>query len=129
MDKPKHDISNRVDITALMNAFYSILLKNPSISYIFTDVAKMNMEEHLPVIVDFWEMVLFHKGSYQKNVMMIHQKLNDQTSFQKHHFNTWLTCFNSTIDSLFAGPVAEQAKQRALSIATIMQVKMSIPQK
>ncbi len=129
MDKLKKDIANRADIVALMNAFYGDLLKDVSISYIFTDVAKMNMEQHLPIIVDFWEMVLFQKGGYQKNVMAIHQKLNDLSPFQKHHFETWLSCFNRTIDSLFEGVVAEQAKQRALSIATMMQIKMSIAQK
>ena len=37
----------------------------------------------------------------------------------------WLHYFNSTVDELFEGQVAFLAKQRAKSIATIMQIKMA----
>jgi len=33
--------------------------------------------------------------------------------------------FNQTIDELFEGEKAEQAKQRALSIATVMQINIA----
>ena len=124
----KKDIENRADIELLMEAFYGVLLSDASISYIFTDVAKMNMEKHLPVIVDFWEMVLFQKGGYQKNVMAIHQRLNEQSPFTREHFQTWLGYFNQTVDELFDGDNARNAKQRALSIATMMQIKMNVAQ-
>ena len=123
----KKDIENRADIEHLMKAFYSVLLSDASISYIFTDVAKMNMEAHLPIIVDFWEMVLFQKGGYQKNVMAIHQRLNEQSPFTREHFQIWLRYFNQTVDDLFDGDNARNAKQRALSVATMMQIKMGVP--
>ncbi|GAC1584678.1 MAG: hypothetical protein NVS3B19_01080 [Ginsengibacter sp.] len=124
----KKDIENRADIKKLMQAFYGVLLNDASISYIFTDVAKMNMESHLPIIVDFWEMVLFQKGGYQKNVMAIHQRLNEQSPFTREHFQIWLRYFNQTVDELFDGDNARNAKQRALSVATMMQIKMDIAQ-
>ena len=55
----KVDITNRPDIDRLMNAFYSRALTDETIGYIFTDVAKLDLEHHLPIIGDFWESLLF----------------------------------------------------------------------
>ncbi|CAN5307383.1 group III truncated hemoglobin [soil metagenome] len=124
MNIEKNDILNREDIVLLMDEFYKKLLADEGIAYIFTDVAKINMIHHMPVLADFWEMILFQKGDYQKNVMLIHQQLNSKTSLTKEHFNTWLNYFMKSVDELFTGTNAELAKQRACSIATLMQIKM-----
>ena len=39
-------------------------------------------------------------------------------------FKRWLTLFNQTVDDLFAGEKASGAKDRALSIATIIKLKI-----
>lgn len=119
------DIETREDILLLLTAFYDLLLKDPTISYIFTDVAKINMKEHLPVIVDFWEMVLFDVPVYKKNAIQPHLILNQQSKFEKHHFSTWLSYFDKTVNELFCGKNAFLAIQKAKSIATIMQIKMA----
>ena len=119
----KRDIENRKDIYKLVKEFYVKLLNDDSISYLFTDVAKIHLDEHLPVLVDFWDMVLFHADSYKKNAMQPHMQLHQQSPLKKHHFETWLHHFKSTVDELFEGEKAFLAKERALSIATIMQIK------
>lgn len=119
------DILTRHDLEKLLSAFYSKLLQEPGISYIFTDVAKINLEEHLPHLVDFWEQTLFHTGGYRKNIMQLHIDLNNKISLTDEHFGIWLTHFSNTIDSLFAGQNAENAKTRAPSIATIMKIKLA----
>jgi hemoglobin len=121
----KKDIADRKDIDLLMNVFYEKLLKDDSINYIFTDVVKINIKTHIPVIADFWESILFHKNIYQNNPMKIHVDMNNKTPLLKHHFDTWLFYFNSTVDELFEGSMALQAKERALSIATVMRVKIA----
>lgn len=40
------------------------------------------------------------------------------------HFNIWLEYFNQAVDTLFTGPRSEDAKERAKSIALLMQVKI-----
>jgi hemoglobin len=120
----KNDIADREDLLRLLEVFYKKIFSDPSISYIFTDVAHMNMEEHIPVIADFWETVLFQKNIYQKNAMQVHVALNQQTPLTTDHFTTWLNYFNETVDELFEGNNAFAIKQRALSIATIMQIKI-----
>ena len=119
------DIQNRHDLEVLLSTFYGKLLLDPAISYIFTDVAKINLEEHLPHLVDFWEQALFHIGGYRKNVMQLHLDLNAKETLTEKHFVVWLGHFNSTVESLYAGENAENAKTRALSIATIMKIKLA----
>ena len=121
----KHDIENREDLLQLVTSFYDKLLADPSISYLFTDVAKIDLDHHLPVLVDFWDMILFHSDTYQKNAMRLHMILNSQSPLNAEHFKTWLRYFNATLDELFEGEITEQAKQRAQSIATVMQLKIA----
>lgn len=119
------DIEGRADLFLLMEHFYKKLLADPSISYFFTDIAKINIETHFPVLVDFWEMVLFQADTYNKNAVQVHYDLHTKSPIRKEHFDTWLSYFHATVDELFDGPNAFRAKEKAKSIATIMQIKMS----
>ncbi|MDE3124761.1 MAG: group III truncated hemoglobin [Bacteroidota bacterium] len=117
------DIGNRSDLQLLMETFYAKALKDELIQHYFNDVAKINMEKHLPIIVDFWESVLFETPIYKGNVMAVHQQLHQQSPFVQAHFNQWLLLFQQTTDDLFAGDMAEKIKQRAYSIATVISLK------
>lgn len=119
------DIETRDDLEKLMWEFYRRLLADPSISYIFTDVAKIDLEAHIPHLTDFWELSVFHTGNYKKNVMQIHLDLNAKEKFTEKHFETWLRHFFETTDTLFEGPNAEKIKTRAESVATVMKIKLS----
>ena len=125
MSNIKKDIAIREDIELLMNTFYSRLLSDENINYIFTDVARINMQTHMPILADFWESILLNKNIYYNNTMKIHMDLNEKTPLTKLHFNIWLNHFNTTVDELFDGDVALLAKQRATSIATVMQIKIA----
>lgn len=121
----KKDIETREDIHNLVLSFYNKLLADPSISYLFTDVAKIDLSHHFPVLVNFWDMVLFQSDTYRKNAIQPHIILHRQSPLQKHHFDTWLRYFKATVDELFEGERAFLAKERATSIATVMQIKMA----
>lgn len=120
----KNDISSREDLFLLVKMFYEKLLNDETISYLFTDIAKINLDHHLPVLVDFWDSILFQSDTYRKNAMQPHLILNQKSPLQKHHFETWLMYFNNTVDELFEGEKAFIAKERAQSIATVMQIKL-----
>ena len=121
----KKDITNREDLLLFVTLFYEKLLKDDSINYLFTDVAKINLHHHLEVLVDFWENILFQKDSYRKNAMQPHMILHQKSPLQKQHFETWLKYFNESIDELFYGEKVFLAKEKALSIATVMQIKIA----
>ena len=120
----KKDISSREDLFLLVKNFYEKLLNDKTISYLFTDIAKIDLDHHLPVLVDFWDSVLFQSDTYRKNAMQPHLILNQKSPLEKHHFETWLMYFNNTVDELFEGEKAFLAKERAKSIATVMQIKL-----
>ena len=119
-----NDIEDREDLDILLSKFYSKLLSDETISYIFTDVAKITLESHLPKIIDFWNLSLFGKGDYASNLMKIHLDLNTDENLNENHFKTWLNTFYTTVDENFSGKNAEIIKTKALSIATVMQIKM-----
>jgi hemoglobin len=120
----KKDISNRQDLLLLVTRFYEKLLADTSVSYLFTEVAKIDLPHHLGILVDFWDNILFQKDTYRKNAMQPHIILHQQSPLKKHHFETWLKYFNESVDELFSGEKAFLAKERALSIATLMQIKI-----
>jgi hemoglobin len=120
----KKDIETREDLLQLVTRFYEKLLADDSINYLFTEVAKIDLQHHLPVLVDFWDAILFQSDSYRKNTMQPHLDLHQKSPLSDHHFETWLRYFTETIDDLFEGEKAFLAKERALSIATVMKIKV-----
>jgi hemoglobin len=44
----------------------------------------------------------------------------------KQHFDTWILLFQQTLEELFEGEIAENAKKRASSIARIMKAVKNI---
>lgn len=119
------DIENRQDIEKLFTIFYEKVFVDEVIGYFFTEVAKTNIETHLPHIADFWEMVLFQKEGYSKNVLQVHQHLHEQSQMSAAHFHRWIKIFYETVDAHFEGEYAEKAKQRGLSVATVIQTKLA----
>ena len=118
------DIENRQDIETLMESFYSKALTDELIGYFFTKVAPLQMETHMPLIVDFWETIIFGKAKYKGNVLEVHQHIHHLSAFKEEHFTRWVSLFKQTIDELYSGTQAEMVKQRAESIATVMKIKL-----
>jgi hemoglobin len=119
----KTDIENREDIDRLMREFYATAMGDEVIGYIFTDVAKLDLDHHLPIIGDFWETMLFQTGNYARhgrNPLQVHGELNEKTPLETKHFRRWLEIFTETIDKLFLGERSEFLKSRAQTIAARM---------
>jgi hemoglobin len=119
------DIENRSDIEQIVDHFYVKVKSDPTIGYIFHDIAKVDWQHHLPVMYAFWESIIFNKNSYIGNPMAVHTKLNTQTPLTAAHFKQWLHLFTTTVDELFEGKKAQLAKERAASIAAVIEAKIS----
>ena len=123
----KPNINSRDNIHFIITNFYNKLIKDKETSLFFQDfIEQNNLEQHINIITDFWEDILFNSNKYSNNVLQKHLKINENIQFSKNHFNTWLTYFTETIDHNFTGLNAELMKNRAQSIATVMQVKMKL---
>ena len=120
----RKEIETREDIELLVNRFYEKVIQDGSIGFIFNDVAKVNWEKQLPIIYNFFENLLFYTGSYVGNPMELHRHISRKLPLTNEHFQRWETLFCQTVDELFTGEKAELAKQRALSISTVMKIKI-----
>ena len=119
----KTDIKDRADIEQLVAIFYGKIKEDASISYFFNEVAKVNWEEHLPKMCDFFENILFFSGNYDGNPMVAHEDLHKKSEVRGEHFNHWNALFDATVDELFEGKKAEEIKQRSVNIAAAMMQK------
>jgi hemoglobin len=125
----KSDIENRIGIDRLMRVFYEKALVDDVIGYIFSDVAHLDLESHLPVIGDFWETMLFQKGDYAahgRNPMEVHRQLHLKSAFKPEHFERWLKLFVLCVDGEFSGERAEFIKMRARAIAKRFQENLGL---
>lgn len=111
------DLRDRADVAELVTAFYRAAFDDPLIGPIFTDVAHMDLDHHLPIMCDFWETVLFDVVLYRRNALQLHAALHARHPLKAEHFDRWLTLWVETVDARFAGPVAERAKVQARRIA------------
>ncbi len=121
----KKDIENREDLYLIVSDFYKKLLVDKDLKHFFEKFHHKDvLEHHLQVLVDFWDNIVFYSGTYQRNAMQPHLILNQEKPFEAIHFTTWLKHFHQSIDKNFEGQNAEVAKNRARSIATVMQLKI-----
>tara|TARA_Y100000815_G_C13332734_1_gene496658 strand:- start:1068 stop:1442 length:375 start_codon:yes stop_codon:yes gene_type:complete len=120
------DIATREDLLFLMQQFYDKLLSDDEINFFFTKITDtdQHLSHHFEVLATFWEQSLFMKGGYTNNMFQIHKEVHQKKSFTKAHFDIWLHHFYATIDAHFKGKIAEQMKTNALSMATVMQIKL-----
>jgi hemoglobin len=113
------DILNRNDISKHITSFYEKVRQDEQLAPVFSHV---DWEHHTPIIIDFWSSLLLGDQSYKRNPFEKHISL----PIDSNHFERWLQLFNQTIDELFSGERANEAKQRALSIAGIFQHKLGL---
>lgn len=113
----KNDVLDRADIEEIVARFYNLALTDPIIGFIFTDVAKIQLEQHLPIIVNFWADSLFKEKQYEGNPLQKHLDIHQKMPLRAGHFTRWLYLFNKTVDECHAGVNANQMKHRAEMVA------------
>lgn len=111
------DIATRADCERLVRAFYGRALTDDVIGFLFTDLAKLDLEAHIPEITSFWETILLGAQSYSGGAFRPHAALNAQVRLRSGHFERWLILWRETVDELFAGERSELAKTHALRVA------------
>ena len=121
----KKDIENEDDIKLLVDTFYNSVNEDVLLSPVFNNFAKVDWEHHLPMMYNFWSTVLLGSMNYKGQPFPKHMNL----PIQPAHFNRWIDLFTKAIDLLFSGEKAEEAKQKALNIARIFQLKMGFTEK
>ncbi|MFL5773750.1 MAG: group III truncated hemoglobin [Flavisolibacter sp.] len=124
MTNEPNDINSREDITRILLSFYKKAFTDELIGKFFTEVVPLDLDTHIPVITDFWETILLDQRKYSKNVMQIHQHISSLSAIKKQHLDRWVKLITETIDEHNNGNRATLMKQRARSIATLMEMKL-----
>jgi hemoglobin len=118
----KTDIKNLEDIKIIINTFYDEVRRHPLLAPVFASrITDEQWPAHLERMYAFWNAILFSETGFQGNPMQKHITL----PINENHFHEWLSLFRKTVDESFAGTKAEEAKQRAMSIAQIMNLKLT----
>ena len=124
----KPDISNPNDIRALIDSFYKKVQADDAIGFIFNDVAHVDWSHHLPVMYAFWEFLLLGTpDAYRGNPIQKHLDLHQKIPLKAEYFDRWLSLFQASVDELFEGPVAKDAKFRAYAISETWKPKFDGP--
>jgi len=119
------DISDVNDIKFLVDEFYKKVVKDDLISHFFTIVVNFDWNVHIPIMVSFWETVIFGKASYKGNPMLKHIELDKLSKLELKHFERWLELWKGTVNEHFAGKHADTAIKKAETIASLIQSKLN----
>ncbi|TWR25565.1 group III truncated hemoglobin [Mucilaginibacter achroorhodeus] len=117
----KEDILSLIDIKLLVDTFYERIQKDDLLELIFNERIKDNWPEHLDKMYRFWQTVLLEEYTYGGRPFPPHAQL----PIDEKHFNQWLALFTRTVDELFSGDKAAEAKWRANKMATMFQSKLA----
>ncbi len=121
MTNNKPDITGIEDIKILVDDFYNKVKEDDLLAPIFDFRLSTHWGPHLEKMYTFWNAALFGVKGYNGNPFMKHVTME----LESEHFDRWLNMFNETIDTHFEGPVAEDAKKRAIIMATMFMHKLN----
>lgn len=121
----KRDIKTRDDIFLLVSSFYVKVRKDTVLGPFFNDAIK-DWDAHLDNLTSFWQASLFLKTKYMGNPLKAHVKVDQENnnSISEVHFGLWLNLWFETINELFEGDYAENAKHKARKMSTFLYLKI-----
>ncbi len=114
------DITTLDDIKLLVNTFYGRVQQDELIGPIFNEKIQNRWDEHLAKMYAFWQTILLDDHTYFGRPFPPHAEL----PVKSDHFDRWLAIFNQTVDELFEGEKAEEAKWRGAQMAKMFLSKI-----
>ena len=125
----KKDLETREDVFLLVSAFYDKIRQDEELGPFFNGLIK-DWDAHIDKLTTFWESSLFmtrkleHK--YQGDPLKTHVKVDQENNncITERHFGLWLNLWFETINELFEGDYAENAKHRARKMGSFLFLKI-----
>lgn len=109
------------DIRLLVDTFYDRIKTDALLGPVFNERIKEQWPVHLDKMYRFWQTILLEQHTYFGAPFPPHAQLPvDHT-----HFEAWLALFTITVDELFTGEKAAEAKWRAGKMAEMFQLKIA----
>lgn len=116
----RRDIGGVEDVQQFVHAFYGKVQQDELLGGIFNGVLNGRWEEHLEKMVRFWQTILLNEKTYAGAPFPPHAMM----PIRQQHFDRWKEIFINTIDELFEGPIADEAKGRATLMASLFLSKI-----
>ena len=115
------DILNLEDVKKLVDVFYGKVRENDLLAPVFNERIKDRWPEHLAKMYTFWQTILLEERTYFGSPFPPHAKL----PVEHAHFGEWMKLFTRTVDELFTGEKAKEAKWRAGKMAEMFEYKIA----
>lgn len=109
------------EIKLLVDTFYGKVRKDDLLADIFNNIIKDNWPVHLEKMYRFWQTVLLEEHTYSGAPFAPHAHM----PISGEHFDRWLLLFHGTLDELFTGPKADEARWRSSKMAEMFQFKLA----
>ena len=116
----KQDIHSLDDIKLMVNTFYQRIKQDIVLGPIFEEKIQDRWSVHLEKMYRFWQTILLEEHTYNGSPFPPHA----QMAIDESHFVIWLKIFTTTVDDLFNGNVAEDAKKRGTLMAALFNSKL-----
>jgi hemoglobin len=113
-------ILNLDDIKLLVNTFYDKVQQDGLLGPVFNERIGDRWPFHLEKMYTFWQTTLLGEHTYSGRPFPPHATL----PVGHEHFKRWVFLFTETIDELFIGDKAGEAKWRASKIAEMFEMKV-----
>jgi hemoglobin len=116
----KHDIQTIEDVQLMVNTFYERIQKNEVLGPIFEEKVHGRWSEHLEKMYRFWQTILLGEHTYNGAPFPPHARM----PIDEAHFIIWVKTFTTTVDDLFSGDIADEAKKRGTLMAALFNSKL-----
>ena len=117
----KQDILTIEDVKLLVDRFYEKIRVDELLGPIFNERIQNRWTEHLEKMYRFWQTVLLAEHTYFGSPFPPHAQL----PVSHENFLNWMELFVLTVDELFTGEKATEAKWRAEKMAEMFEIKIA----
>lgn len=115
------DLATHEEITEFVTRFYREIAQDSRFHRYFETIAHVDWHVHTLDLTDFWVGILLGEPDREPADMIeAHRWLHDTEPFDTALFERWLEIFDTTLDSGWTGPVADQARKRGHGYAWAM---------
>jgi hemoglobin len=108
------------EIKLLVDTFYGKVQEDELLAPVFNEQIQDRWPQHLEKMYTFWQTVLLEERTYYGAPFPPHAELRIDAT----HFERWMHIFLETVDGLFTGEKATEAKWRAGKMAEMFQYKL-----
>lgn len=119
MDAPQQ-LLNLDDVKMMVDTFYGKVRGDDLLGPVFNARIEDRWAQHLEKMYSFWQTTLLGEHTYSGRPFPPHATL----PVGHQHFERWVKLFTETIDELFTGEKADEAKWRASKIAEMFEMKV-----